>query len=321
MSKITYANKEALYENSDIADINKVKAEDMNEIKECVNNNDDMLTGGEVAGNMVVESIRTKNMLNIKSMYGATTGGANTDISTSNNVQITSITNSSVSFTTSANWNGVACDFIEVKPSNEYILSFQSSTATNQMFVKICLYDGSKAFIQDIYATGNLNFTITTTSATKYVKVIIEKIESSSSAIILSNIQLEEGSTATDYSEYQDLNPGSITTYTDANGWIIKKYSNRTFEAFYPFTASNSTTATNSLFGNYSSATLTIPLPDILSNSYNIVYYDLNASFTNAFSFAVTWPQASNLAYRIVSSGQVSTATSYRLSAYVSGKY
>lgn len=222
MSKITYANKVALYENSDIADINKVKADDMNEIKTCVNNNDDMLTGGAVAGNMVVDSIRTKNMFDIKSMYGATTGGANTDISTSNNVQITSITNSSISFTTSANWNGVACDFIEVKPSNDYILSFQSSAAANQMFVKICLYDSSKTFIQDVYATGNLNFTITTTSATKYITVIIEKIDSSSSAITLSNIQLEEGSTVTSYNEYQNLNPdisGLDNTNFSTNTW------------------------------------------------------------------------------------------------------
>lgn len=36
---ITYANKVALNENPDIADINKVKADDMNEIKSVVNNN------------------------------------------------------------------------------------------------------------------------------------------------------------------------------------------------------------------------------------------------------------------------------------------
>lgn len=41
MSKITYENKAALNVNSDIADINKVNASDLNEIKEVVNNNDD----------------------------------------------------------------------------------------------------------------------------------------------------------------------------------------------------------------------------------------------------------------------------------------
>lgn len=41
MSKITYENKVALNVNSDIADINKVNASDLNEIKNVVNTNDD----------------------------------------------------------------------------------------------------------------------------------------------------------------------------------------------------------------------------------------------------------------------------------------
>ena len=41
MSKITYENKVALNVNSDIADINKVNASDLNEIKNAVNTNDD----------------------------------------------------------------------------------------------------------------------------------------------------------------------------------------------------------------------------------------------------------------------------------------
>lgn len=39
MAQITYDDKVALYENTDIADINKVKADDMNEIKSVVNEN------------------------------------------------------------------------------------------------------------------------------------------------------------------------------------------------------------------------------------------------------------------------------------------
>lgn len=43
MAKIQYANKVALYNNPDIADINKVKDTDMNEIKTVVNQNADTL--------------------------------------------------------------------------------------------------------------------------------------------------------------------------------------------------------------------------------------------------------------------------------------
>ena len=41
MSKITYTDKQFLYENSDIPAINKVQDSDMNEIKQVVNANDD----------------------------------------------------------------------------------------------------------------------------------------------------------------------------------------------------------------------------------------------------------------------------------------
>ena len=43
MAKITYADKVALNENADVADINKCKYSDMNEIKAVVNANDDVL--------------------------------------------------------------------------------------------------------------------------------------------------------------------------------------------------------------------------------------------------------------------------------------
>lgn len=41
MAKITYEDKVALNVNPDIADINKVNASDLNEIKNAVNTNDD----------------------------------------------------------------------------------------------------------------------------------------------------------------------------------------------------------------------------------------------------------------------------------------
>lgn len=37
MAKITYSNKSALSEQTEIADVNKVKADDMNEIKSVIN--------------------------------------------------------------------------------------------------------------------------------------------------------------------------------------------------------------------------------------------------------------------------------------------
>ena len=65
MSKITYTDKVPLYENTDIADINKVKADDMNEIKNVVNANDDKF-------NYSTEEHRIGTWINGKPIYRKT---------------------------------------------------------------------------------------------------------------------------------------------------------------------------------------------------------------------------------------------------------
>ena len=64
MSKITYSNKIALNVNSDIADVNKCNASDLNEIKNVVNENDDNTTNNSNAiGNL--SSLNTTNKNNL----------------------------------------------------------------------------------------------------------------------------------------------------------------------------------------------------------------------------------------------------------------
>ena len=64
MAKITYENKVALNVNSDIADINKVNASDLNEIKNVVNTNDDNTTNNSNAiGNLSSLNTTDKNNL------------------------------------------------------------------------------------------------------------------------------------------------------------------------------------------------------------------------------------------------------------------
>ena len=64
MAKITYENKVALNVNSDIADVNKCNATDLNEIKEVVNTNDDNTTNNSNAiGNLSSLNTTSKNNL------------------------------------------------------------------------------------------------------------------------------------------------------------------------------------------------------------------------------------------------------------------
>ena len=64
MAKITFEDKVALNVNSDIADVNKCNATDLNEIKEVVNTNDDNTTNNSNAiGNLSSLNTTSKNNL------------------------------------------------------------------------------------------------------------------------------------------------------------------------------------------------------------------------------------------------------------------
>lgn len=76
MAKITYENKVALNVNSDIADVNKCNATDLNEIKNVVNENDDNTTNNSNAiGNL--SSLNTTNKNNLVSAINEVNANAN----------------------------------------------------------------------------------------------------------------------------------------------------------------------------------------------------------------------------------------------------
>ena len=67
MAKITYTDKVALNVNSDIADVNKCNATDMNEIKQVVNENDDNTTNNSNA----IGTLSSLNTTNKSNLVGA----------------------------------------------------------------------------------------------------------------------------------------------------------------------------------------------------------------------------------------------------------
>ena len=201
-----------------------VNASNLNNIETGVENNDKRLNGTSVAGSMIVDGIRTKNMLNTLTLVQASTGGAGTDIEGTTSATITARTKDSISFTTTSNWQGVASFYIEVKPSTQYTLSFQNSAGASQSYSKIVCYNNSKTMLQDFSQSGNLTHTITTPANTKYIRVIIEKITSSSTATTLSNIQFEEGSSATTYKTYEEID-------INDSGWIDMTFTSNDWQA------------------------------------------------------------------------------------------
>lgn len=96
MAKITYENKVALNVNSDIADVNKCNATDLNEIKNVVNTNDDNTTNNSNAignlsnlnttekSNLVGAINEVKNNLSRRILIfsGSTSSGSSSKINT-----------------------------------------------------------------------------------------------------------------------------------------------------------------------------------------------------------------------------------------------
>ena len=114
-------------------------------------------------------------------------------------------------------------DYIEVKPSTNYIMSSNSSQT-----VRIALYDENKTFISRVYSTGNIQ--ATTTATTKYIRL-------SGYNNINDNIMLNVGTTALPYEPYQSqnysINLGSMELckigdyqdriYKDNGKWYLNK--------------------------------------------------------------------------------------------------
>lgn len=77
MSKITYSDKVTLNENPNVADVNKVKADDLNEIKNVVNANDDNV--GDIS------DLKTTDVSSVVNAVNELVDKANYKISTSGN--------------------------------------------------------------------------------------------------------------------------------------------------------------------------------------------------------------------------------------------
>lgn len=77
MSKITYTDKVTLNENPNVKDVNKVKADDLNEIKNVVNANDDNV--GDIA------NLKTTDISSVVNAVNEVFDKVNYEISTSGN--------------------------------------------------------------------------------------------------------------------------------------------------------------------------------------------------------------------------------------------
>lgn len=219
-----------------------------------------LLDGEEAMGNLVVDSIRSKNMLNKNSFENAY------------------ISNTGV--VTTAN-NNALFDYIEVEPNTTYTMSVSQTINT----MMIGEYNSSKTWLARPLQNNVSSLTITTSANTKYLRVAINKDSSSTMTQALVDglqPQLEKGDTATNYAPYQKLDDEYIMSTINYTIRVIKvgKYVILNGE----ITASND------------SGSITLPYQAKYKTGTAIVGYYPNNGNIQAYGYAIV--DGSTLSYK-----------------------
>ena len=147
-----------------------------------------LLNGDEAMGNIVVDSVSSKNLFNENAILrgyeligsGTYIGGVNTNSS----------------------W--YVSDYIEVEPNKQYYLTKGSSGGSN------ILYNTNKEYVAIVSASSGV-ITIPNNNNIKYMRFngLLSQ---------LSNVQFEKGTTATDYAPYQGLDKiNDLIAYNDTS--------------------------------------------------------------------------------------------------------
>lgn len=152
-----------------------------------------------VSGDLVVNSIRTKNMFNENNVIKGYVIGTNGSLT--------------------ANADYCYSEYISVKPNTQYTISrtFNNITGAEDI-MRIAYYGNDKSFI-DRPNSQDRPWTITTPNNCYYVRSSYQFRYQSDENITNTNIQLEEGDTATTYKQYQDLNyKAPVVLYDNPSG-------------------------------------------------------------------------------------------------------
>ena len=146
-----------------------------------------LLDGEEAMGNLVVDSVKSKNILdNEKIINGVVTDN---EIATSENRLATS-------------------SFIKVEPNTKYTVSFTTNAGINNINISYFEYANFPRTSESGWVS---NFTFTTGSTINYVLLTFRN--SSNNTINITNIskvQLEKGESASTYKEYQGLDTNKL---------------------------------------------------------------------------------------------------------------
>ncbi len=226
MAQITYDDKVYLNENASVPAINKVQDTDMNEIKNVINGIND---GTDVVDNLVVGSVRTKNLIDSSSIVGGDIAGYNPTIRL------------------------ISRQPLWIEPGTYTFSTNMSSSFDYDIWVQNVNLPPTEGYPDPyIYNSGWVNGSTTTTftlTTAGWLAFGFRKPDNSAlnpSDVSSFNFQLEVGDTATAYTPYQNTNAtvSDINVYAKAETkigiWIDDKPLYRRVFNISSITSSNS---------------------------------------------------------------------------------
>lgn len=192
--------------------------------------------------NWIYTTITGKNLFNIQTIVkGRLDSGV---IGYASNTTNLTLNENDFSFTTNANYRGVTSDYIEVKPSTEYVYK-QKTIMTGLSYTSAC-YDENKNYLGSATTVSLNDYSkkYTMLANTKYFRLNVQLNATGTTTI--EEPQLVEGNQATTYEAYQEkittlpLNDNEIVGIgdykdeyiVDKNGhcWLNKKTQKYTFD-------------------------------------------------------------------------------------------
>ena len=163
------------------------------------------------------ENVVSRNLFNINGISkGSIEQGI---ISNSSEVTITNRTENSITFNGNA-WRGIISNLFEVEKNASYKMSGTITLAN--LILYAYLYDENKNYLDAVSIGADTTFT--TTNTAKYARVIISSSASYTGAYI-SNLQIEKGTSSTNYTPYLNMQElEKKTRITTGKGTVNNNY-------------------------------------------------------------------------------------------------
>lgn len=248
IQKITYTNKVAINTDSSVPDINKCKADDLNEIKSVVNNNADEIPSNDKLVNVgtSVDSNYRTNILSSRNLLDLNNKLDNCAFDNTNNIIITS--------------SSYEMYYIPVKEGQTYVSSANLGTSSGNIAYAYC--NSTPQLNTSIVGRTTTDISILnngTFTAPSNVKYLLIRITKASQSV--SNWQIEKGSTASTHEPFiqKSINVDD-TKFTDT---------------LNVGTDINSANRVNILYSH------NIFIPTLTNNGIDIQHSNCNVSLTN----------------------------------------